>query len=110
MEVFTWGRRATRDGLMPCGEAGERSSSRNRRRSRQQSSEGVRRRRLQSPYFTPEAPRPTSRSNHQPARQTRPARNLPKFCAYPLGIVRKRPYDGGLSFLAQMQIGAEGGV
>ncbi|WP_321865087.1 hypothetical protein [Burkholderia cenocepacia] len=49
-------------------------------------------------------------NNPQPARQTRPARNLPKFCVYPLGIVRKRSYDGGLSFLAQMQIGVEGGV
>lgn len=51
-----------------------------------------------------------SREQPQPAHQTRPARNLPKFCVYPLGIMRKRSYDGGLSFLAQMQIGVEDGV
>jgi len=41
---------------------------------------------------------------------TLPARNLRKFCIYPLGIVHERSYDGGLSFLAQMQISAKGGV
>lgn len=30
--------------------------------------------------------------------------------AYPLGIVCKRPYDGGLSFSAQMKFSAENGV
>lgn len=40
----------------------------------------------------------------------RPARNLRKFCIYPLGRVLKRSYDGGLSFSAQMQIDAESGV
>lgn len=32
------------------------------------------------------------------------------FCIYPLGILLKRSYDGGLSFLAKIQVGAENGV
>jgi hypothetical protein len=32
------------------------------------------------------------------------------FFIYPLGIMSRRPYDGGLSSSAKMQIGAEGGV
>lgn len=39
-----------------------------------------------------------------------PGMKFAEICVYPLGIVRKRSYDGGLSFLAQMQIGAKGGV
>jgi len=61
-------------------------------------------------YFPPEMPPSLPRTIATRARRTRPARNLPKFCVYPLGIVRKRPYDGGLSFSALMQIGVEGGV
>lgn len=39
-----------------------------------------------------------------------PGTKFAEICIYPLGIVRKRPYDSGLSFSAQMQIGVEGGV
>ena len=35
---------------------------------------------------------------------------IANFFAYPLGIMRRRSYDGGLSFSAKMQIDAEGGV
>nr|WP_141661777.1 hypothetical protein [Burkholderia ambifaria] len=57
-----------------------------------------------------------------PANQLRPVRALgggladPSgmkfaiFFIYPLGIMRERPYDGGLSFSAKMQIDVEGGV
>ncbi len=52
-----------------------------------------------------------SRREHRTwGRRSGPARNLRKFCIYPLGIVRERSYHGGLSFLAQMQISAKGGV
>jgi hypothetical protein len=35
---------------------------------------------------------------------------IANFSVFPLGIMRERPYDGGLSFSAKMQIDAEGGV
>ncbi|MGU7844114.1 hypothetical protein ACV22V_32245 [Burkholderia sp. AW33-5] len=41
--------------------------------------------------------------------QIPPAWKLRIFCIYLLGIMRGRPYDGGLSFLAKMQIDAEDG-
>lgn len=40
----------------------------------------------------------------------RPGTKFAEILCLPLGIARKRPYDGGLSFLAQMQIGVEDGV
>lgn len=44
------------------------------------------------------------------APQIPPAWKLRIFFIYPLGIMSGRPYDGGLSFSAKMQIEAEGGV
>lgn len=59
-----------------------------------------------TPRSQQSTPREMSKTDHG----SRPARYLRKICVYPLGRVLKRSYDGGLSFSAQMQIDAEGGV
>jgi len=79
VEVVTGGRRVTRDGLMPSGEAVERGSDRNRPRSRQQSSDGVKPRSHLAPdrgQAVPGAGRRafiSSRKHHPTSREHPPA-------------------------------------
>jgi hypothetical protein len=57
---------------------------------------------LRRPIVSPSSLRPRPRGAS--------GMEIANFSVFPLGIMRERPYDGGLSFSAKMQIDAEGGV